>query len=312
MIAWADTSDAQPSAQADQASAADGAVAKGLTSEDSAECMRCHHMRTLAYRDRETGKVVSLAIDPDRYNHSVHAELACRDCHGRGYRNYPHRTSVADEGLGCATCHSEQAEQHDGLVQLDGIKQQFKQSVHADRRPGKFSCFSCHDVHHFQPLAETATPAERIGAHNDLCLSCHVKQRGDAPAGHDWLPRVQKHWQAVRCVECHTPLEGRDGQRPSHQVLASADSNRDCVQCHSRNSALLSQLYSWRAEQQLDLTGFFGQALHNEAYIIGMSRNDTLDRISLGVLALVLLGIIAHATGRWLSYRKRVNQGGAQ
>lgn len=271
--------------------------------------MRCHQMSTLAYRDHESGKIVDLSIQPDSYTHSSHRALACGDCHHRGYQRYPHRLGSADEGLSCVGCHREQAKAHPEISgpeipDMDAIDAEYQRSVHATSKNGKdFSCFSCHNVHSFRPEPKDAPPAQRVAANNGLCLRCHIEQRGDIPAGHDWLPRPEQHWQAVRCVDCHSPVNGPE--RVSHRILSGADSARHCVDCHTRDSRLLNQLYSWRSEQALAEGGFFKQALYNDAYIVGMSRNDQLDRFSLAVLALVLLGILAHGTGRWISYRKR-------
>lgn len=277
--------------------------ASGLLDRASRACMRCHHMQTLAYRDRETGKVVDLSIHAARYARSAHREMACDDCHDRGYREYPHRSNKADEGLTCVGCHRQLAIAHRDLPALDAIEAEYRLSVHAVARGDAFSCFSCHDAHDFRPEPKDALPQQRIVANNGLCLDCHREQRGEIPAGHDWLPRAGAHWQAVRCVDCHTPVNGPE--RVSHRVLSGADSTRDCVECHIRDSALLSQLYDWRSEQVLREQGFFRQAIYNQAYIVGMSRSDRLDRISLGLLLLVLIGIFAHGTGRWLAHRKR-------
>jgi len=283
--------------------AAQAPEANGLRSGDSDACMRCHQMSTMARRNPETGKVVELSIHPGLYAQSAHRELACGDCHSRGYQHYPHRSNLADEGLSCVGCHREQAKANHKVSAMDAIETEYQHSIHAPLESDGFSCFSCHDAHDFRPESKAAPPAQRVAANNAPCLECHLEQRGDIPVGHDWLPRPSLHWQAVRCVDCHTPVNGP--KRVSHRVLSAADSARNCVQCHTRNSQLLGQLYTWRSEQALDEHGFFRQALYNDAYIVGMSRNDTLDRISLGVLALVLLGIVAHATGRWVAYRKR-------
>jgi hypothetical protein len=92
-------------------------------------------------------------------------------------------------------------------------------------------------------------------------------------------------------------------------VLSAADSNRLCVECHSQGANLLSQLYNYRVRQARERDGFFAQALYNDAYIVGMSRNRLLDWISLAVIGLALLGVAAHGAGRYIAYRKRENRG---
>jgi nitrate/TMAO reductase-like tetraheme cytochrome c subunit len=290
---------------ADASDVAAQTVAKqdGLLKDDSQACMRCHWMETMAYRDRETGEIVDLSIDSDAYRHSVHAELACSDCHARGYGRYPHRTSSADENLQCVECH--EAHQDEGAPNLIGVQHEYEKSVHAVEKGDDFSCFACHNPHDFKPAAAGKSIAEVVAQTNGTCLSCHKGLLTPVPKGHEWLPKPQAHWSSVRCLDCHTPLEGRIPERPSHHVLAAADSNQLCVECHRKGSELLSQLYNYRAEQEREQQGFFSQALYNDAYIVGMSRNAWLDGISLAIIALMILGVDAHGIGRYLAYRKR-------
>lgn len=276
---------------------------EGILKDDSQECMRCHWMETMAYRDRETGKIVNLSIDRNDYSHSVHAELACGDCHDRGYSHYPHRTSSADENLQCVECHEDRED--DGAPNLIGLHHEYEKSVHVTEGVEDFSCFSCHNPHNFQPSRSGETIADVVAQTNDTCLDCHTELLSPVPKGHDWLPRPQAHWGSVRCLDCHTPVEGRIPERPSHNVLAAEESNQLCVECHSKGSTLLSQLYNYRAEQERERTGFFSQAIYNDAYIVGMTRNPWMDRIGLAMIVLMILGVAAHGIGRYLTYRKR-------
>jgi len=282
----------------------------GLTQGDSAECMRCHWMETMAYRDRETREIVDLSVDADAYRHSVHHELACRDCHDRGYKHYPHRTSSADEALTCVGCHEEHQDddQYDP-PNLAGLDLEFQHSVHVIEASKPFSCFSCHDPHAFKPLPNDTPVPKVVAVNNALCLDCHTGLLSPVPKGHDWLPRPQQHWASVRCLDCHTPLEGRDLYAPSHRVLSAAESNQNCVECHSRDGELLGQLYVHRAEQEREQEGFLAHAIYNDAYIIGMSRSPLIDRIGLAIVVLTILGIFAHGLGRYLASKRK---GGSQ
>lgn len=279
----------------------------GLAHDDSPACMRCHRMRNLAYRDQDSAAVVDLHIAADAYAGSVHAVLACGDCHARGYRHYPHRISSADEALDCAGCHREQAASTTdaAIADLEEIAAEFQQSVHLEVAGPGFSCDACHDVHRFRPLSREVGIATAVRTHNGVCLHCHQAQTLDPPPGHAWLPRPERHRQAVRCIDCHAAAGDPQRQYPSHQILPAAASTRDCVACHRRSSTLLNQLYTYRSQQALQASGWLTQALYNEAYIVGMTRNPTLDRISLIVIALLLAGIAAHASGRYLVHRRR-------
>ncbi|WP_058557243.1 cytochrome c3 family protein [Thiohalocapsa sp. ML1] len=289
------------------ASAADGA--SGLTREDSAECMRCHWMETMAYRDPNTRQIVDLSIDREAYEHSVHHELACRDCHDRAYKHYPHRTSSADEGLSCVGCHEERQDDPDvSPPNLAGFDLQYQHSVHAleaNTEGGEpFNCFSCHNPHAFRPLAHDTPVQQVVAANNALCLDCHTELRSPVPKGHGWLPRPQQHWAAVRCIDCHTPVEGRDLYAPSHELLGATESNQNCVECHSKGSELLAQLYVHRAELEREQEGFFAHALYNDAYIIGMSRSPLIDLLGLAIVGLTVVGVAAHGYGRYLAHKR--------
>jgi len=276
---------------------------QGLLKEDSQDCMRCHWMETMAYRDRETGKIVNLSINRDAYSHSVHSELACRDCHDKGFSHYPHRSSSADEALNCVDCHEDR--QDDGAPNLIGLKHEYDKSVHVTEGVEAFSCFSCHNPHRFHPAQAGESIVDVVAETNNTCLDCHTELLTPVPKGHEWLPRPQAHWGSVRCLDCHTPLEGRIPDRPSHNVLAADDSNRLCVECHSKGSELLSQLYNYRAEQAREQDGFFSQAIYNDAYIVGMTRNPWMDRIGLAMILLMILGVAAHGLGRYLTRRRQ-------
>ncbi|MBK1629327.1 hypothetical protein CKO31_00975 [Thiohalocapsa halophila] len=279
--------------------------AGGISSGDSPECMRCHWMETMAYRDRETREIVDLSIDREAYKHSVHNELACRDCHDRGYKHYPHRTSSADEGLQCVECHAErQDDEAHQPPKLDGFDIQYHDSVHAKQEEEPFSCFSCHNPHEFRPVPNDTPVPQVVAANNNLCLDCHTELRSPVPKGHDWLPQPRRHWASVRCIDCHTPVEGRDLYAPSHELLGAEDSNQNCVECHSQGGQLLAQLYVHRAEQEREQAGFFSHAIYNDAYIIGMSRSPLIDLIGLAIVGLMVIGIAAHGYGRYLAHKR--------
>jgi hypothetical protein len=266
------------------------------------ECLRCHAMATLGYRDPATWEIVDLAIDPDQLVHSEHGALACDDCHSEAYRRYPHPKPVGEDAVGCIACHEEGA---DSAFRFDLIAGEFAASVHATIEPGEgvgpLDCSACHDPHAFR-VAQVGEPlAVIVGRHNAICLDCHQEQTEAGLPRHAWLPSPEAHWRAVRCVDCHTPA----GAQASHQIQPAAEAARNCVGCHSRSAELLGRLYAFRSEEELSRRGLLGKAVVNDAYIIGMSRSPTLDRVSLLVLGLLTLGLAAHGLGRYLTGRAR-------
>lgn len=269
----------------------------------SRTCLRCHAMSTLGYRDPASGEIIELFISPEALAHSTHSDLACSECHGQRYRDYPHPEPSLDEMLGCVSCHED--DEASSKYQLARIQAEFEESVHVtaveSARDRPVGCESCHDPHSFR-VAQIGDPIEEIVTkHNRVCLSCHEAIRDDEIASHAWLPNPQRHRQAVRCVDCHTTGLGE----ASHQILPADQAARHCVGCHSRSAELLNRLYDYRSEEELARHGWLSKAVFNEAYVVGLSRNPALDRLSLIVLGLVTLVLAAHGLGRYLAARRR-------
>jgi hypothetical protein len=263
-------------------------------------CLRCHAMSTLAYRDPENGEIVDLSIDREGLAHSVHGEMACIDCHRRSYRRYPHPDRPAPGDLDCIGCHEDEDRNLSrGWVDIDA---EFKRSVHAvsdSPKAAGFSCHSCHDPHRFRPAAVGEPIVEIVRNHNEVCLSCHEKLVASLSTSHDWLPNRDAHWASVRCVDCHTPI----AVFAHHEILPADKSEKNCVSCHSTDSQLLARLYQFRSEEDIARRGLLAKAVFNEAYVVGMSKSPTLDRLSLIIMGLMVLLLAAHGVGRYLARR---------
>ncbi len=263
-------------------------------------------MTTLAYRDPETGGIVNLSIAPAPLSHSVHGKLDCVECHNVDYRRYPHPTSATSEKLACVECHETKKDAEERGYPFKTIDAEYARSIHATSdapEARNFSCHSCHDPHRFSASQVGKAIAAIVHDDNQICLSCHAKTRDTLANRHDWLPNRERHWASVRCIDCHTPVSDA-GHAVSHQILKAEDSNRDCVNCHSKEPLLLNRLYQYRSKVGLADHGWINQTVFNQAYIVGMSRSSTIDRLALIVIALTLLGLAAHGFGRYKAYQR--------
>ncbi len=280
------------------------------TKTTSAYCWRCHGMETLAYRDTLTGKIVNLYVNPQQYRQSNHKRLECIACHTADYSHYPHPEHFKQENLYCLDCHKDDPKFLS--YRFAEIEQAFKNSIHTTQLPEQFNCFSCHEPHQFKVSRVGEEISEIVRYDNEICLNCHasplyksLNRKGftDLIISHQWLPNPQLHWRSIRCVECHTPAS----THLSHKILAAKQSVKNCVPCHSKEAALLTSLYKYRSQEDLQKTGWFNKAVFNNAYIIGMSRNKTVDRWSLIILALTIVGLFAHGLGRFFATSRRGN-----
>ncbi len=260
----------------------------------------------------DSAKQVDHRIDPRLFAQSNHGTLACRICHIVGKEVYPHRKEVEGNFLACTYCHD--GDSLSTALDFAGIEEQFKASVHwqkNERTRANFDCYTCHDPHVFDRTEETTAVPEVIRRDNTVCLNCH-----DNPANfeavtdrefpyirvtHEWLPNAELHWDHVRCVECHTPHT----ERFSHKILAKEESEHLCAACHSKDSILATTLYKHQFRESRRRRGFINAAILGDAYVIGMTRNAVLDRWSLRILWLVLIGLCVHGGLRALVAAKR-------
>ncbi len=281
-------------------------LAAAPTADSNRLCLRCHALPMLAYHDPVQDTVINFAIDRAAFAASVHGELRCSECHQDDYQTYPHPLALDREALECVHCHQEHKKARRSDYAFAEIHEQFANSVHATRDHDEladFRCHSCHNPHRFAVSRIGKALAEIVRDDNAVCLGCHEQMREPLRQSHAWLPNREAHWAAARCIDCHTPLEAQV-ERVSHQILPAADSQPNCVNCHSQNRQLLNRLYAYRAKADIDRDGLLAQALFNEAYVVGMSRSPTLDRLALLVLGLTVLGLAAHGYGRYRAYQK--------
>jgi predicted CXXCH cytochrome family protein len=239
----------------------------------SQPCFECHDVAGLEATDPLTGRHLDLHIPKAGYKASVHGELECAVCHAPGYDQIPHNSHRRRDAFACLYCHK-----GDGVHlkrHFLARQREVLDSMHRKELGREFDCLSCHDPHRFR--AEKAPLEER----NDRCLTCHRGDGKGAPfdakkdtrTRHGFLPSPALHLKDIACVDCHS----RETQL-RHEVLELKHSLRDCRACHSAEQARVAR--------------------RGDAYVIGSARFETLDRLSLGFLALLGLGILAHALTR--------------
>jgi hypothetical protein len=92
----------------------------------------------------------------------------------------------------------------------------------------------------------------------------------------------------------------------SHEILDKEKAERNCVSCHSQDTALRMRLYRHVAQEETNELGFLNSAVLGDAYVIGATRNVYLDKLALWLTGLTLAAIGLHAGIRILSglYRR--------
>ncbi len=274
----------------------------------NAECFSCHSaegLKALPKDGLDLKKLRGLLQHPEVFAQSDHQRLACTKCHNEGYDEHPHAADARDMTSTCTDCHSKKASL---------IEKEFEKSVHAELAD-KITCPTCHNPHLMRVADKQSDPARIVAQDNRVCLGCHdsdeqfakfapeKKQRPPIDDLHAWLPNTRLHWKAVRCVECHTP-EVAAGDMLSHQILAKDKAEKDCVTCHSASSTLKTRLYRHLVKEEQQRLGFANSVILATSYVPGATRHPLLDTLVLGAFAAMLLGLLAHGLGRYLTRGK--------
>jgi predicted CXXCH cytochrome family protein len=292
---------------------------KAQEAADNQACLKCHGQVVYEYyndwTERTERKLMNpyFLIDSTRFSHGVHQMFSCLDCHSPDYESFPHSGELRmEQKYLCLDCHG--GDETYAKYNFEGIEEAFLKSVHAEKYPEQFNCWSCHDSHGYELALRTDTTIQVIVKNsNAMCLSCHdnkftyQRMAGVEPPNvydiHSWLPNQIKHFSKVRCLDCHTTVQ--EGLLVSHQVLGKEKAVRNCVQCHSDNTLLMESLYAHRASESRQAYGFLNATIMNESYVIGANRNQTLNRISIGLFGLMVIGLIIHFLLRVILIKKK-------
>lgn len=312
-----------------QAFAADAAPVDTATIDKNRKaneaCYACHSAAGIAKPPRtdfDVKKLKDSVLEPAVFNPSDHGVMDCRECHSKThYNDYPHAEAGKTATSPCTECHAAKSLR---------LEPQFNASVHAKNKDlkEKFTCNTCHNAHVNVVQKRLKDPAKIVAQDNHGCLECHnsdtmfakfapdgektpgqKKKRPDLDEIHKWLPGVKAHWNAVRCIECHTPAVA-ENKMLSHEILNKEKAEKKCLSCHSANSSLKTRLYRHMVKDEQQKYGFTNSVILSNSYVIGATRHPLLDSIILGLAALTLLGVLVHGALRILAAKRRQGQKG--
>lgn len=280
-------------------------------------CLKCHGQEKYTYFNDQIGREVNAKmcenyiVKENEFYQSNHFSFACIDCHSTSFEDYPHPAEARFEQVySCTDCHG--FTETDKKYQFDQIAEAYEKSVHHERLGDEFSCWSCHDPHTYAVTARKTESIEKIVAYNNsMCLDCHSDmdkfellsgERLNVLEHHDWLPNQKLHFNNVRCIECHTKVD--QDLMISHNVQPKEEAVGNCVECHSQNSLLMSTLYKYKVKENRKENGFYNGVILNEGYVIGASRNQYLNTISIVLFFLTIAGIAVHSLLRYFIAKK--------
>lgn len=283
---------------------------------ENEKCFKCHGEDFYTLRDSLTGvsKIRNMFedyfISRAEYYQSNHKSFSCTDCHSPEFESFPHAVSARlEEHFACLDCHG--YDENYSEFKFEEIDAEYNQSTHA--KVSNFSCWSCHNPHTYKLIArETSNINEIVLYDNNMCLACHAnfknfrllsdREEINVINRHDWLPNQLLHFQNVRCIECHTQIS--DSILVAHMVLPKDKAVRNCTECHSSDSRLMSTLYKFESKGKRE-NGFLNSIILSRSYVIGASRNIYLGYISFIIFLGLLVVFGVHIFFRIITAKKK-------
>jgi len=204
---------------------------------ETAKCLTCHGDRDLEVTAPAGGQARSLWVDPDTLAGSVHASLACTDCHAEAAET-PHPHSPGPPA--CESCHPGEQDIVAGSVHGQALR---RGDADAPR------CGDCHGGHDILPVAD---PRSRVNVLSvaTTCARCHSSPefaKHHEPVVSDPLAQyrdsvhgiavlTERNPKAASCTACHGGHDIRDNQDPASSIF-HATVAKTCGACHARELA---------------------------------------------------------------------------
>jgi hypothetical protein len=216
----------------------------------SASCLECHNDRDLSMR--KGGQKVALFVDAAVAAKSVHASLACTDCHEKfDGDSVPHRKPMV--AVDCTSCHDD-----------TGKKHTFHPRMAQNPMPAgnDTSCAACHGKH---DIAAVKSPAFRFndGPQAESCGQCHQTARDHFTASAHGRAFAAKEANAPECLTCHRQpvVAAAPAKLTLAQKLAQT---KQCESCHVGKENVAGQ-----ALRGVKFVGSFDQSVHGAALLGG-------------------------------------------
>ncbi len=202
---------------------------------------------------------------------SVHAGLACTDCH-QAIAGLPHAEKLPL--VDCGGCHANQAEA-------------LSEGIHAARKGGTNytpQCWNCHGAHQIRPKTDPDSSIYPVNVPG-TCGACHGDAKLMAAAGvviADPLKNYMKsdHWRilssgkmlvAATCADCHGAHKILPSTSPKSPIYKQ-NVPKTCGKCHSGIEAKYARSVHGKALEEGNLQAPSCNNCHGEHDIEGPKR----------------------------------------
>ena len=214
------------------------------------DCMDCHSDEEMTKEINDSTEI-SLFVDLEKYQNSIHGDMECVDCHST-IEDADHEENLPT--VSCAECH-------------DDSQEEYSQSIHALAASNGNQhifrgCKDCHGTHDIMSSDDSSSHTYVLNIEN-TCGHCHSNPEvisilglgGIGPAKsyhnsvHNKILREQPEKGAPTCINCHN----------YHEIYLMSDArstfnkvNRaeTCGQCHEKEKEEYYKSIHWHGVER--------------------------------------------------------------
>ena len=191
------------------------------------DCLTCHGKKDIV----STKGHHSLFVDEQELNDSIHAKVACSQCHTQVSISKVRACETITKKVDCAVCHSQQVE-----LFLQGIHGKLFNAGN----PNAPSCKDCHGTHGIHSHKDLRSPSYPTNVPT-LCGRCHREGQKAAVLYNGTEHNITSNYSesihgkdllgglvvAATCTSCHTAHK----QLPASDAESSVNRNHIAVTC---------------------------------------------------------------------------------
>jgi hypothetical protein len=206
-----------------------------LSAQENADCLNCHNDKSLT--GTKKGKSMSVFVDEKKFAESIHASLACIDCHADlAGKELPHDEKLAP--VDCGKCHSAEQDLHAKSLHGKAIARGDALAPH---------CKECHGTHNIFPAKDPRSSVSPLKV-PFTCGRCH--QEGSIVQQQRTIhqDRILENFSesihgegllkkglivAPNCASCHTPHSILPHTDPASSINRK-NIAKTCTKCHAQ------------------------------------------------------------------------------
>ncbi len=194
-------------------------IVKPIQAQSNDDCLMCHSDDTMTME--KNGKEVSIYVNQDVFQHSVHGKLNCVSCHvGFDPEEVPHKENI--EPINCLNCHKNAKvihTFHPQMVKANGIN-----------GSPDISCKNCHGTHNVEPVTK---PGAKWSKQNlvESCGKCHKDQKEKFVLSEHAKAFAEGVEGAPNCISCHQSsiVSVNKGK---NSLQTKLNQQKLCLSCH--------------------------------------------------------------------------------